>query len=60
MSVGVSLDELLTWNDQSANFWKTHLEANPALLELPCGIGGTENVQAFEELAKFRRFAKDA
>ena len=47
MSVAITLDELLTWNEQSANYWKTHLDANPALLELPCDIGGTHNVQEF-------------
>ena len=47
MSVGISLEELLAWNEQSADYWKTHLEANPALLELPCDIGGTANVQGF-------------
>ena len=41
MSVGVTLEELLAWNEQSADFWKAHLDANPALLELPCDIGGT-------------------
>ncbi|MGA3131216.1 MAG: DinB family protein [Terracidiphilus sp.] len=47
MSVGITLEELLAWNDQSAASWKTHLETNPALLELPCDIGGTANVQGF-------------
>jgi len=47
MSVGVSLEELLVWNEESSDFWKTHLEGNPHLLELPCGIGGTANVQEF-------------
>ena len=47
MSVGISLEELLAWNEQSAAWWKTHLETNPALLELPCDIGGTANVQGF-------------
>jgi hypothetical protein len=47
MSVGISLEELLAWNEQSAAYWKTHLETNPALLELPCDIGGTANVQGF-------------
>ncbi len=47
MSVGISLEELLAWNEETSNFWKSHLDANPQLLELPCGIGGTENVQAF-------------
>ncbi len=47
MSVGVTLEELLTWNDESAHFWKAHLDANPALLQLPCDIGGTKNVQEF-------------
>jgi len=45
-TVGISLEELLAWSDEAANHWKAHLEANPALLELPCGISNTENVQA--------------
>ena len=45
MSAGVTFDELLKWSNEASEFWKAHLEANPALLELPCGIGGTENVQ---------------
>lgn len=47
MSVGISLQELLDWSQETSNFWKGHLDASPQLLELPCGIGGTENVQAF-------------
>lgn len=47
MSVGITLDELLAWNDQASVFWKAHLEANPALLDLPCGIGGAANVREF-------------
>lgn len=47
MSVGISLEELLAWNDEASIFWKSHLDANPALLELPCGIGGAANVQEF-------------
>jgi uncharacterized damage-inducible protein DinB len=47
MSVGVSLEELLSWNDEAARFWKAQLDANPALLELPCDIGGAQNVQQF-------------
>jgi uncharacterized damage-inducible protein DinB len=45
MSVGISLEELLAWSEQSADYWKTHLETNPALLDLPCDIGGTTSVQ---------------
>lgn len=45
MSIGVSMDELLAWSEESSNFWKAHLDANPALLELKCGIGGAANVQ---------------
>jgi len=44
---GVSLEELLAWSQESASFWKSHLDANPALLELPCSIGGASNVQEF-------------
>lgn len=47
MSIGITLEELLAWNEQSSSYWKTHLETNPALLELPCDIGGTANVQGF-------------
>ena len=47
MRVGVTLDELLVWNQESSNFWKAHLDANPHLLELACDIGGTSNVQEF-------------
>ena len=47
MTPAISLDELFAWNHESAAFWKAHLEANPAVLELPCGIGGAANVQEF-------------
>ena len=47
MSVGVSLEELLAWNDEAASHWNDHLDINPALLEVPCDIGGTGNVQGF-------------
>jgi uncharacterized damage-inducible protein DinB len=47
MSVGISLEELLLWNNEASNFWKAHLNANPSLLSVPCDIGGTKNVQEF-------------
>jgi uncharacterized damage-inducible protein DinB len=47
MSVGISLQELLIWNQESSNFWKAHLNSNPQLLQLPCDIGGTASVQEF-------------
>ncbi len=47
MSVGVNLEELLAWNDEAANHWFEHLKTNPGLLDLPCDIGGTANVQEF-------------
>ncbi len=47
MSVGITLQELLGWNQESSKFWKAHLDANPHLLALPCDIGGTANVQEF-------------
>lgn len=47
MTPAVTLEELLAWNEESSAFWKAYLAANPALLELPCGIGGTANVQEF-------------
>jgi uncharacterized damage-inducible protein DinB len=45
MSVGISLAELLSWDQETSAFWKKHFEANPAQLELPCDIGGSKNVQ---------------
>ena len=47
MSVGISLEELLAWNDQAAGYWYEHFDINPSLLEGPCDIGGTRNVQEF-------------
>jgi uncharacterized damage-inducible protein DinB len=47
MTPAITFEELLAWNMQSADFWKAHLDANPALLQLSCGIGGTADVQAF-------------
>jgi uncharacterized damage-inducible protein DinB len=43
--VGISLEELLAWNDEAAQNWKQHFQANPAVLELACGINGAANVQ---------------
>ena len=47
MGAGITLEELLTWNQESSNYWKAYLDADPALLELPCDIGGAANAQAF-------------
>ncbi len=44
MTAAITLEELLLWNEESAKFWKAHLEANPTLLQLPCTIGGTNDV----------------
>jgi len=41
----VTLEELLGWNQESASFWKAHLDGNPALLELPCAIDDAGKVQ---------------
>jgi uncharacterized damage-inducible protein DinB len=41
------MEELLAWNDEASAFWKAHFEANPALLQLSCDIGGTTTVQEF-------------
>ena len=46
-NVSVSMQELLAWNDETSHFWKAHLDANPALLQLPCGISGAATVQDF-------------
>lgn len=47
MTPAITMEELLAWNDEAAVFWNEHLAANPALLELPCGIGGAATVQQF-------------
>lgn len=47
MTPALTFEELLGWNEEAAAFWKAHLEATPALLQLPCDIGGTSNVQDF-------------
>jgi uncharacterized damage-inducible protein DinB len=47
MTHGISLEELLVWNEEASSFWKAHFEANPELLRLPCDIGGTKTVQEF-------------
>jgi uncharacterized damage-inducible protein DinB len=47
MTPAITLEELLTWNQEASSFWKTHLDANLALLQLPCAIGGNATVQAF-------------
>ena len=47
MNLAISIEELLAWNDEASAFWKAHFEANPALLQLPCDIGGTATVQEF-------------
>ena len=47
MTIGITLEELLSWNEQSSGYWKAHLDANPHLLDLPCGIGGAATVQEF-------------
>jgi uncharacterized damage-inducible protein DinB len=46
LTPAITFQELLAWNCQSSDFWKAHLDANPALLQLPSGIGGTADVQA--------------
>jgi len=47
MTPAITLEELLTWNKEASNFWKAHLDANPELLKLPCGISGAVSVQEF-------------
>jgi|ERR1035438_1663494 uncharacterized damage-inducible protein DinB len=47
MTVAISLEELLIWNEESSAFWKGLLEDNPSILRLPCGIGGAPDVQQF-------------
>jgi uncharacterized damage-inducible protein DinB len=42
----ITFQELLGWSDEAALKWKSHLEVNPALLDVPCGINQAPNVQA--------------
>jgi uncharacterized damage-inducible protein DinB len=44
---GISMQELLEWDREASAYWKSHLDANPALLDLPCGIGSAATVQEF-------------
>lgn len=45
MKPAITFEELLGWDCETSDFWNAHLEAHPALLDLPCSIGGTTNVQ---------------
>jgi uncharacterized damage-inducible protein DinB len=45
MSVGISLEEMLAWNDEAAGSWKAHLDAHPEALKVTCDIGGAANMQ---------------
>jgi uncharacterized damage-inducible protein DinB len=47
MTPAVTLEELLIWNQESASRWNSRLDADPALLQVPCSIGGSSNVQQF-------------
>lgn len=47
MTPAITLEELLAWDDETSKIWKAHFDANPALLELPCGIDGAANVMEF-------------
>jgi uncharacterized damage-inducible protein DinB len=47
VTAAITIGELLAWNQETSGFWRVHLEANPALLELPCGIGGAATVMEF-------------
>lgn len=47
MRVGISLEELSAWNQESSRFWKAYFDANPSALALSCDIGGAATVQQF-------------
>jgi uncharacterized damage-inducible protein DinB len=47
VTAAITLEELAAWNEEASSFWRAHLDAKPVLLQLPCGIGGTADVQAF-------------
>ena len=37
--------ELIQWNDETAQRWKTLLTANPQALDFPCDVYGTEDLR---------------
>ncbi|HEY0759857.1 MAG TPA: DinB family protein [Acidisarcina sp.] len=43
--VGVSLNELLQWSEESFTHWEALLLANPSLLDLPCDIYNSSDVR---------------
>jgi uncharacterized damage-inducible protein DinB len=43
-ATGLTFGELLLWNQEASDFWKRWLEANPAVLALPCDIGRAHDV----------------
>lgn len=45
MTPAITLEELFAWNQESSAYWKGFLANNPAVLDLPCDIGGAANVQ---------------
>lgn len=45
MIPALTLEELIAWNDETAQKWLDHLRANPALLAAPSGIFGTQDVR---------------
>jgi uncharacterized damage-inducible protein DinB len=45
MTSAITIEELLAWSHESATFWNALFDANPALLQLPCGIDDAPNVQ---------------
>lgn len=47
MTPVITLNELLIWNQESSDFWKSWLDAHPAVLALPCDIGRVTDVQQF-------------
>ncbi|HXR39546.1 MAG TPA: DinB family protein [Terracidiphilus sp.] len=47
MTPAITIEELLAWSQEASSFWKAYLDANPAVLPLPCDIGRTKNVQEF-------------
>jgi uncharacterized damage-inducible protein DinB len=47
MTAALTLHELLIWNQESSDFWKGWLDANSAVLALPCDIGRATTVQEF-------------
>ena len=51
MSLAIPVDDLIRWNDLTAQQWHKHLHAHPALLAVPCDVRNSSNIaQVFQHI----------